>query len=81
LKKKKAAPFLYPTPVYTSLLFTFDNLITFTGYFIPMIDYENLKKLNEPFFQEYQSAFQRTIESGWYILGKEVETFEQDYAR
>ena len=46
-----------------------------------MIDYENLKKLNEPFFQEYQSAFQRTLESGWYILGKEVETFEQDYAR
>lgn len=45
-----------------------------------MIDYENLKKLNEPFFEEYQKAFKQTLESGWYILGKEVESFEQEYA-
>jgi dTDP-4-amino-4,6-dideoxygalactose transaminase len=45
-----------------------------------MIDYENLKKLNEPFFSEFQSAFIRTMESGWYILGKEVESFEKEYA-
>jgi dTDP-4-amino-4,6-dideoxygalactose transaminase len=45
-----------------------------------MIEYENLKKLNEPFFDAYQEAFKRTLDSGWYILGKEVEGFESEYA-
>lgn len=45
-----------------------------------MIDYENLRKLNEPFFSEYQDVFKKTLESGWYILGKEVESFEIEYA-
>jgi len=34
-----------------------------------MIEYENLGKLNQPFFEEYQNAFKETLESGWYILG------------
>lgn len=29
---------------------------------------------------EIDSAFQRAVESGWYILGKEVENFETEFA-
>jgi dTDP-4-amino-4,6-dideoxygalactose transaminase len=29
---------------------------------------------------ELDSAFQRAMESGWYVLGKEVEAFEKEYA-
>ncbi|MBX9852301.1 MAG: DegT/DnrJ/EryC1/StrS family aminotransferase [Cytophagaceae bacterium] len=45
-----------------------------------MIDYENLKKVNEPFFEEYKASFNATLDSGWYILGKNVENFENDFA-
>lgn len=45
-----------------------------------MIDYENLGKLNAPFFQEYRESFNQTMESGWYILGKNVTAFEQEFA-
>lgn len=45
-----------------------------------MIEYENLARLNQPFFEEYTTAFQKTLTSGWYILGKNVEVFEKDYA-
>jgi dTDP-4-amino-4,6-dideoxygalactose transaminase len=44
---------------------------------IPFLDmkapYEELK-------QELDMAFQRAMESGWYILGTEVEAFEKEYA-
>lgn len=46
-----------------------------------MIEFENLAKLNTPFFQEYQESFKKTLESGWYILGKNVENFENDFAK
>lgn len=45
-----------------------------------MIEYENLGKLNKPFFEEYQKAFTETLESGWYILGNKVQVFEQSFA-
>ncbi|MGZ4035147.1 MAG: DegT/DnrJ/EryC1/StrS family aminotransferase [Bacteroidia bacterium] len=45
-----------------------------------MIEYENLGKLNKPFFEEYEKAFKETLESGWYILGNKVETFEKEFA-
>lgn len=45
-----------------------------------MIEYENLGKLNSPFFKEYEEAFRHTLEGGWYILGKKVEAFEKEYA-
>jgi len=45
-----------------------------------MIEYESLAKLNLPFFEEYTAAFQKTLASGWYILGKNVDVFEKDYA-
>lgn len=45
-----------------------------------MIDYENLGKVNKPFFAELRRAFGETLESGWYILGKNVERFEREFA-
>jgi len=45
-----------------------------------MIEYENLKKVNQPFFPEYQKAFQEMLESGWYVLGTQVHKFEQEFA-
>lgn len=45
-----------------------------------MIEFENLSKLNQPFFAEYQESFTKTLESGWYILGKNVAKFEEEFA-
>jgi dTDP-4-amino-4,6-dideoxygalactose transaminase len=45
-----------------------------------MIEYENLGKVNEPFFAELRRTFSETLESGWYILGRNVELFEREFA-
>lgn len=45
-----------------------------------MIEYENLKNLNQPFFEEFKSSFARTLESGWFIMGKSLESFEKEFA-
>lgn len=45
-----------------------------------MIEYENLKKVNEPFFEEYKDSFENTLKSGWYILGNNVKKFEEDFS-
>ncbi len=45
-----------------------------------MIEYENLRRANESFFEEYKLAFQKVIESGWYILGESVRKFEEEFA-
>jgi len=45
-----------------------------------MIDYENLGQLNKPFFEEYKTSFEETLNSGWYILGKNVKQFEEEFA-
>ncbi len=45
-----------------------------------MIEFENLAKLNQPFFDEYRKSFEQTLESGWYILGKNLEKFENEFA-
>jgi len=44
------------------------------------IEYENLKKLNEPFFDEYSKKFDSVLKSGWYILGNEVLNFESEFS-
>ena len=44
---------------------------------VPFLDYRGV---NEPHFSAYQDAIRRVLESGWYILGKEVEAFEAEYA-
>ena len=45
------------------------------------IDYENLAKVNRPYFEEYQSVFCDVMESGWFVLGQNVAKFESDFAR
>lgn len=45
-----------------------------------MIEYENLGKLNKPFFEEFEKVFKQTLESGWYILGDKVKSFENEFS-
>lgn len=45
-----------------------------------MIEYENLHKSNLALFGEYSQGFQDFLESGWFILGKQVESFEKEFA-
>src|SRR5664280_310788 len=45
-----------------------------------MIEYENLQKVNEPFFADYKKTFTDVMHGGWYILGKAVEKFELEFA-
>jgi len=47
---------------------------------MPSIDYENLGKVNQPFFEEYRQAFDAVLNSGWYILGNAVKKFEKEYS-
>jgi dTDP-4-amino-4,6-dideoxygalactose transaminase len=44
-----------------------------------MIEYENLGKLNQPFFEEYRTVFNKVMEGGWYILGSHVQQFENEF--
>ena len=46
-----------------------------------MIEYENLKKVNEKLFDKYKSSFDDFIKSGWYILGSKVSEFEDEFAK
>ena len=45
-----------------------------------MIKFLDLKKVNERFRAEIDAAVKRVLDSGWYLLGKEVEAFEQEFA-
>ena len=45
---------------------------------IPFLD---LKAPYEELRSELDDAYRRVMESGWYILGEEVEAFERDFAR
>ena len=45
-----------------------------------MIEYENLSILNSSYFEELELAASRVIKAGWYILGKEVKLFEEEFA-
>ncbi|MDQ6531754.1 DegT/DnrJ/EryC1/StrS family aminotransferase [Flavobacterium sp. LHD-85] len=45
-----------------------------------MIPFLDLKKINEPYEAAFQEKLKSVLENGWYILGKEVETFEKSFA-
>lgn len=45
-----------------------------------MIEYENLARLNAPFFKDIQNEFKNVLESGWYILGNKVKEFENNFS-
>ncbi|MFC1467969.1 DegT/DnrJ/EryC1/StrS family aminotransferase [Verrucomicrobiota bacterium] len=45
---------------------------------IPFLDY---RAINEPYLEDIEQAVKRVLRSGWYVLGKEVSSFEKAYAR
>jgi dTDP-4-amino-4,6-dideoxygalactose transaminase len=45
-----------------------------------MIKFLDLQKINAQYEKELKEASNRVIDSGWYLMGKELETFEQNYA-
>lgn len=45
-----------------------------------MISFLDLKKVNARFNEQFQQKYQDVLESGWYILGDEVATFEKEFA-
>ncbi|GGH39993.1 aminotransferase [Mangrovimonas yunxiaonensis] len=45
-----------------------------------MIKFLDLHKVNQRFENEFQEKFKAFLASGRYVLGREVETFEHDYA-
>tara|TARA_R100000935_G_scaffold58815_1_gene98196 strand:- start:8838 stop:9941 length:1104 start_codon:yes stop_codon:yes gene_type:complete len=45
-----------------------------------MIKFLDLQKINSQYEQELKEAANRVIDSGWYLMGKELETFEQNYS-
>lgn len=46
-----------------------------------MIEYEDLHRLNDSFAQDYQRKFKEVLYSGWFILGKQVSEFENQFAQ
>lgn len=45
-----------------------------------MIKFLDLYKVNDRFRGEMDAALKRVLDSGWYLLGEEVEAFEQEFA-
>jgi len=45
-----------------------------------MIEFLNLKAINEQYQTEIEEAIKRVINSGWYISGSECATFEKEFA-
>ena len=45
-----------------------------------MIPFLDLKKINAPYEEAFQQKMKEVLDSGWYILGNQVETFEKDFA-
>lgn len=45
-----------------------------------MIPFLDLKKINGQYADELKAAAERVIDSGWYVLGKEVESFEKEFS-
>lgn len=45
-----------------------------------MVDFLNLKKINNTYERELKEACSRVIDSGWYIMGTELVNFEKEYA-
>lgn len=45
-----------------------------------MIPYLDLKKIHEPIMREIHQSIQSVVDNSWYILGQELEAFEEAYA-
>lgn len=45
-----------------------------------MIKFLDLKAVNQQYKEEMMLAFERVIDSGWYIMGNELKQFETDFS-
>ncbi|EKT63110.1 DegT/DnrJ/EryC1/StrS family aminotransferase [Providencia alcalifaciens] len=45
-----------------------------------MINFLDLKSINQQYQQELHDACKRVIDSGWYIMGNELESFERNFS-
>ena len=45
-----------------------------------MIPFLDMKSVYGELKPELDAAYARVMESGWFVLGKEVESFESEYA-
>ena len=45
-----------------------------------MIKFLDLQKINAEYSAEFDAVLQRILKAGWFILGKEVEAFEKEFA-
>ena len=45
-----------------------------------MIKFLDLKKINDSFEPQLSQAINRVLDSGWYLQGREVAAFEEEYA-
>jgi len=45
-----------------------------------MIKFLDLHKINEQYRSQIDESIKRVLDSGWYLLGKEDEAFERDFA-
>lgn len=46
-----------------------------------MIKFLDLKKINKPYETAFQEKLKSVLDSSWYILGKEVQEFETNFAQ
>ena len=46
-----------------------------------MIKFLDIRKITESYEPELSQAIQRVVERGWFLLGEEVEAFEQEYTK
>ncbi len=46
-----------------------------------MIPFLDLKEVNRPYEAEIQQAIERVLASGWYLKGREVHAFEENFAK
>ena len=44
------------------------------------IEYENLFKVNQPYFDEFRQKFDEVLQSGWFILGNNVKKIESEFS-
>ncbi|MDX2189708.1 MAG: DegT/DnrJ/EryC1/StrS family aminotransferase [Bacteroidota bacterium] len=44
------------------------------------IEFESLKNTNKIFEKDFQNAIEEVLQSGWYILGSQLQKFESEFA-
>ena len=45
------------------------------------IVYEDLKKVNQPYFSDFSEKLNEVMKGGWYILGENVHEFESQFSK